>query len=106
MTEDSLACRDARELDDSLALSKSPPSDLPSSLAFLLSFLLLREKKDLPPEEDCRDFAASVADMTGTKGRGSGWHVSICRDQLGPPPALQLGCGCVCIMRQPSASTM
>jgi hypothetical protein len=61
MTEDSLACRDVREL-IVLELSRSPPNDLPSSLAFLLSFLLLREKKDFAPE-DCRDFA-SADDIT------------------------------------------
>lgn len=50
--EDSLVCLDEREL-AALDCSRSPPRDLPSSLAFLLSFLLLLEKNDFPPE-DCR----------------------------------------------------
>lgn len=58
ITEDSLVCLDDREL-VALDCSISPPNDLPSSLAFLLSFLLLREKKDFPPE-DCRVFPSAL----------------------------------------------
>lgn len=49
--EESLVCRDEREPIE-LALSKPPAVYLSSS--FLLSFLELREKNDLPPE-DCLD---------------------------------------------------
>jgi len=45
-----------------LAFSKSAPKYFPSSLTFLLSFLLLREKNDFPPE-DCLDL--SDADILG-----------------------------------------
>lgn len=48
-TEDPLACRDDRD-PAVLDFSKSAPN-LPSSLAFLLSFLLLLEKNDLPPDD-------------------------------------------------------
>ena len=47
--EEPLACRDDRD-PVVLVLSRSAPN-LPSSLAFLLSFLLLLEKNDLPPED-------------------------------------------------------
>ena len=52
VNEESLLCRD--DLDPLVLAVSSPPKYLPSSLAFLLSFLLLLEKKDLPPD-DCLD---------------------------------------------------
>jgi hypothetical protein len=58
--EESRVCLDDLEPLE-LALSNSPPKDLPSSLTFLFSFLVLREKKDFPPE-DCLDLL-SAADM-------------------------------------------
>ena len=59
-TEDPLVCLD--DLDPlELVLSRSPPKNLPSSLAFLFSFLPVLEKNDLPPD-DCRDLL-STADI-------------------------------------------
>jgi hypothetical protein len=58
--EESLLCRDEREPIEP-DLSTPPPTYLSSSAAFLLSFLELREKNDLPPE-DCLDLL-SAADM-------------------------------------------
>jgi hypothetical protein len=63
-TEESLACLDERD-PLVLALSRSPPS-LPSSLTSLLSFLLLLEKNDFPPE-DCLAFESAL-DMIGNRG--------------------------------------
>jgi hypothetical protein len=57
--ESLLGCEDLDPTEP--ALSDSPPVLLPSSLATFLSFLLLLEKKDLPPE-DCRALL-SAADM-------------------------------------------
>ena len=62
-TEEPRVCRDDRDPE-----SKSPPKYLPSSLTFLLSFLLLREKNDLPPD-DCLDLVSD--DMFGTPSRVS-----------------------------------
>jgi hypothetical protein len=64
--DESRLCRDEREPIE-LALSVPPPTYLSSSAAFLLSFLELREKNDLPPE-DCLDLL-SAADMIVRRGR-------------------------------------
>ena len=61
-TDDPLVCLDDRD-PIVLALSRSPPKYFPSSLAFLLSFLLLLEKNDFPPD-DCLDLL-SPADILG-----------------------------------------
>jgi len=60
MIDESLVCLDDRDPVE-LALSVSPPTYFPSSLTFLLSlsFLLLLEKNDLPPE-DCLDAADMI----------------------------------------------
>jgi hypothetical protein len=63
--EEFLVCRDDREPVE-LTLSNSLAAYLPSSAAFFLSFLALREKNDLPPE-DCLDLL-SAADMIGGRG--------------------------------------
>ena len=64
--EEFLVCLDDRDPTEP-ALSRSPPKYLPSSLAFLFSFLCPLEKNDLPPE-DCRDLL-SGADMIGSQTR-------------------------------------
>jgi hypothetical protein len=63
--EESLVCRDEREPME-LALSKPPAGNLSSS--FLLSFLELREKNDLPPE-DCLDLLSADMFMRGRRAR-------------------------------------
>lgn len=55
--EESLLCLD--DLDPLELVLSSPPKYLPSSLTFLLSFLPLLEKNDLPPE-DCLDLLSAV----------------------------------------------
>ena len=70
-TDEPLVCRDDRD-PAVLALSRSPPKYFPSSLTFLLSFLLLLEKNDFPPE-DCLDLL-SAADILGCPRMGRFVH--------------------------------
>jgi hypothetical protein len=65
--EEFLVCREVLELTEP-DWSTSPAPYLLSSAAFLLSFLVLLEKKDLPPE-DCLDLL-SAADMIVCGGNG------------------------------------
>lgn len=78
------------------ALSRSPPRYLPSSLTFLLSFLLLREKKDLLAE-DCLDLLSPVDMIAMWSTRFRGLQCKGC-SLLGPGISCDAlsskGCGC------------
>ena len=81
--EDRVVCREDRD-PIVLALSTSPPGFLPSSLTFLfsLSFLLLLEKNDFPPE-DCLDLD-SAPDIIASAAARSGDSITFMQPVADP----------------------